>query len=673
MLTDGVARVMTVSWGCAEFGTCATDDLMDTQDAIFSAMSGQGWTLIADANDKGPVADCARLSVEFPASDPNIVAAGTELDLNPLDGSFAGEVAWTGGTFPGACAENHGGGGGGNSFKFEVPFWQSFLGNVVRTLPDISLNAAIPQTIFFNGAVSQAGGTSIVAPELAGFFAQENGYLGFLQSLGLPCFGGSQVCAPIGNPNPSLYEEMEFGLLLASHYPYYDTTVGCATNDITINNHLIPAWCAVTGYDLATGLGSVNMLQLAWALNWFAVGDFAPPEVSFSGPAINAWYNTDQQVNMFFFDASSTTQPPSGIAGFSVAWDVDPDPESFFKNTPGTGDAFYDGPEFPNQDKAALILSQAGQGCHTAMARAWDNTGTASGLLSYGPICYDTVVPVTTATLTGPTSGGVFTSGATVTLSAKDTGSGLAGTFYSFDGVNYTTYTGPFTVSAPGTYTLRYYSKDIAGNTETVHSTAFVVGSPVISTVTTVTSSLNPSTSGVSVTFTAKVTPSSGATPTGNVTFKDGSTTLGTAALSAGKTTFATMALSVGTHVITAAYAGNSTDAGSTSAALTQTVNNGGSSATSTNLASSRNPAPHGKSVTFTATVTPASGGPVSGTVTFKDGAATLVVLNVSASTHQSSYATNALTKGTHSITAVYSGNTTLKGSTSAVLKQVVN
>src|SRR5262249_52529934 len=131
MLTDGHARVMSVSWGCAEF-FCASDDLMDTEDAIFSAMTGQGWTLIADADDKGSVADCAHLSVEFPASSPNVIAAGgTELDLNS-DGTFAREAAWTGGTFAGACSVNDGGGGGGFSSKYRTPVYQNFLGNTLR-------------------------------------------------------------------------------------------------------------------------------------------------------------------------------------------------------------------------------------------------------------------------------------------------------------------------------------------------------------------------------------------------------------------------------------------------------------------------------------------------------------------------------------------------------------
>jgi Bacterial Ig-like domain (group 3) len=87
------------------------------------------------------------------------------------------------------------------------------------------------------------------------------------------------------------------------------------------------------------------------------------------------------------------------------------------------------------------------------------------------------------------------------------------------------------------------------------------------------TSSLNPSLLGQSVTFTATVT-GAGGTPTGTVTFKDGSTTLGLGTLDGtGQATFSTSALSLGNHNITAVYGGDSNFNGSTSAVLPQQVN----------------------------------------------------------------------------------------------------
>jgi Bacterial Ig-like domain (group 3) len=128
------------------------------------------------------------------------------------------------------------------------------------------------------------------------------------------------------------------------------------------------------------------------------------------------------------------------------------------------------------------------------------------------------------------------------------------------------------------------------------------------STATTVTSSLNPSTHGTPVTFTATVkstavvnsigkritatatdpsgntsefsacasvtqTAPTSSTPTGTVMFKDGTTVLGTGTLSSGKATFTTSTLALGKHSITAVYGGNADFAGSKSPVLTQTVN----------------------------------------------------------------------------------------------------
>jgi hypothetical protein len=89
---------------------------------------------------------------------------------------------------------------------------------------------------------------------------------------------------------------------------------------------------------------------------------------------------------------------------------------------------------------------------------------------------------------------------------------------------------------------------------------------------TSVTSSLNPSIHGQTVTFTATVKSSTSGTPTGSVTFKSGSTVLGTRTLSAGKATLATSALLVGSHSITVVYGGEPDFTGSTSPILTQTV-----------------------------------------------------------------------------------------------------
>jgi len=86
-------------------------------------------------------------------------------------------------------------------------------------------------------------------------------------------------------------------------------------------------------------------------------------------------------------------------------------------------------------------------------------------------------------------------------------------------------------------------------------------------------SSLNPSTVGQGVTFTAGVSavaPATG-TPTGSVTFKDGGTTLSTVILAGGQASYSTAALNSGSHTISAVYSGDSTFSSSTGS-LMQTV-----------------------------------------------------------------------------------------------------
>lgn len=189
---------------------------------------------------------------------------------------------------------------------------------------------------------------------------------------------------------------------------------------------------------------------------------------------------------------------------------------------------------------------------------------------------------------------------------------------------------------------------------------------------TAVVSSLNPSFQGQSVTFTATVTGvAGGATPTGTVTFKDGAATLGNGTLNgSGVATFATAALTAGSRSITAVYNADTNYNSSTSSTLTQVVN--AKVNTTTTLTSDVNPANQGATVTFTATVTPASGVIVpTGTVTFKDGVATIGTGTLNGS-GVATFATSSLSPGTHSITATYNGDTGNNTSTSAAVLQKI-
>ena len=90
-------------------------------------------------------------------------------------------------------------------------------------------------------------------------------------------------------------------------------------------------------------------------------------------------------------------------------------------------------------------------------------------------------------------------------------------------------------------------------------------------TTTTLVSSLNPSASGQSVTFTATVTPQYGGTVTGTVTFYNGTTVLKTVSVSGGVAKITISTLTSGKHTIKATYNG-SANFTSSSTSLTQTV-----------------------------------------------------------------------------------------------------
>jgi uncharacterized repeat protein (TIGR03803 family) len=180
-------------------------------------------------------------------------------------------------------------------------------------------------------------------------------------------------------------------------------------------------------------------------------------------------------------------------------------------------------------------------------------------------------------------------------------------------------------------------------------------------TLITLTSSLNPSAVGQSVTFTATV---SGDNPTGTVEFFVGTTSLGSRTLNNGVAALSTPRLVAGTHSITAVYSGDANNASSTSAAVTQVVK----AKSSTSLTSRPNPSRAGAPVTFTATV---KGKTPTGTVEFLDGTASLGTATVG-STGKAKLSTSALSKGLHRISARYSGDGNNAASTSAVLRQTV-
>ncbi len=194
-----------------------------------------------------------------------------------------------------------------------------------------------------------------------------------------------------------------------------------------------------------------------------------------------------------------------------------------------------------------------------------------------------------------------------------------------------------------------------AGSTS--NTVSQVVNGPTATT-TALTSSLNPSTAGQSVTLQATVT----AGATGSVAFKDGTTVLGTVALTGTTATTTVSTLAAGSHPITAVYNGSAGYSTSTSNTVTQVVVAPPADAVTVNLSSHAMRADGTSHDTATATVrdslgaarpgvlvtwtSSATGAAATGGVTFASGTTSTTDLNgvativVSASTHANAPAT---------------------------------
>jgi hypothetical protein len=182
-------------------------------------------------------------------------------------------------------------------------------------------------------------------------------------------------------------------------------------------------------------------------------------------------------------------------------------------------------------------------------------------------------------------------------------------------------------------------------------------------------SSSNPGVSGQTVTFTATVTAAGqgAGTPTGTVEFFDGSTQIGTTqTLSSGTASVSASALSLTGHTITAVYSGDGNFLTSTSPNLSQGENQDTSSVS---LNTGGNTSVYGLNPTLTATVTanaPGSGTP-GGTVTFYDGTG-MNAVSLGQATLTDGVATLSnypLAEGSHTLSAVYSGDSNFITSTS--------
>jgi uncharacterized protein (TIGR03437 family) len=242
--------------------------------SIAQQAGAQGITWLAASGDSG-AAGCddafstehpqatQGLAVSFPASIPEITAVGGTMFSessgigpywNPTNGpnlgsalSYIPETAWNESSTSGGLAAS----GGGASVLFSKPPWQTGPGvpnDNARDVPDVALSAANHDGYYgvTGGLTVTYSGTSAASPSFAGIVALLN---------------QTQAQPGLGNINPALYR-----LAQSTTNVFHDITTGnnivpCAKGSPDCQNGSM-GYQAGPGYDLVTGLGSVDAHQL---------------------------------------------------------------------------------------------------------------------------------------------------------------------------------------------------------------------------------------------------------------------------------------------------------------------------------------------------------------------------------------------------------------------------
>lgn len=299
IIDNNLADVMTESFGICEGDVTSAEATAISQLAEQAAAEGISY-LVASGDsgaagcDGGPNTTVATHSnsVNVLASSRYTVSVGgTEFNENGNDSaywssntsaketalSYIPEDVWNescaGAQCPSGVNPSLSAGGGGASAFFSTPWWQSGVTGIpttnARYLPDVSLTAAghDPYLICLNNSC-QPGGTI----SLYGVFGTSASVQAFggIMALVVQKTGSRQ-----GQANVTLYKLAAMENLSqcnASATPALTSSDGCIFNDVTVGNNAVPGeagygttgapYQAGVGFDLATGLGSVNVANL---------------------------------------------------------------------------------------------------------------------------------------------------------------------------------------------------------------------------------------------------------------------------------------------------------------------------------------------------------------------------------------------------------------------------
>ena len=591
-IDDVKAQVISESYaGCEGPG----EDFYQT---LALQANAEGITLVSAAGDAG-AAGCDVMGsgaasggnfAEAPASAPSVTAVGGTSFAGGNSGQYWSTSSQPGGVTALSYIPESGwssaqavfGGGGGLSSIFGKPGYQSdfYTSNTSqRMLPDVSFAASpvsSPYAMILNGSEIAVGGTSAATPLFGGIVALVNNYL---------VSNGSMSAPGLGNINPTLYRLNETAPAAFHDVETGNNDVPCQAGSPDCSGGMI-GYPAQTGYDLATGLGSVDANLLA--SNWTSA-TLTPTtaNLTVSASEIEAEQNLTMTVTV-----ASAAGPVAGS------------PVQFYFTDPTNSNQ-------PNQTLLATVPT--------------DNAGAATYATNILPLGVSTIEAIasgsTTASAAPPVSTNVAVKGIPSTTAVQAaTGSYQVGKTASFDvqvsvptgqslygpdknekyyysGAGITLYTsngvlvsGPVVPDETGAATMvsnalvagnnTFYAV-YSGNYYVLPSTSSSVTLPVasnsspIATNTTLTAgSTEIQTPPSSVTLTAQVIPASGTQiPPGTVTIFNGGVPVGTATVDAtGSAAFVYTPSSPGVNAITATYNGSGVFAASTSAAVDITV-----------------------------------------------------------------------------------------------------
>ena len=167
--TEMKPSIISCSWGAPE----VYFSNIQTFDSIFASAASQGVNIFVATGDFGSSDGLPGVNCDYPSSSPNVIACGgTSLTCPAYTyDSQTVELAWKDG-------------GGGISKYFTKPSYQQSITGSNRHTPDLALNAdpATGVLFFVDGKYVIYGGTSIVAPAMAGYLGALGSSTGFINS-----------------------------------------------------------------------------------------------------------------------------------------------------------------------------------------------------------------------------------------------------------------------------------------------------------------------------------------------------------------------------------------------------------------------------------------------------------------------------------------------------------